>query len=94
MSESLLDHLRSTDGLLFDNLFAEFSLGDDASLHIEVMDGRDLKRWDFTPAHLGAAHLDPVNKTWQLANDHSSHHIVCLSGLHAGNDDDDETEAP
>lgn len=94
MSESLLDHLRSTDGLLFDSFFADFRLGDDASLHVEVMDGRDLKRWDFTPAHLAAAHLDPVSKTWQLANEQSSHQLVCLSGLHAQNDDDDETEAP
>ena len=94
MSDALLDHLRSTDGLLFDHLFADFSLGDDASLHVEVMDGRDLKRWDFTSQHLAAAQWDPVSKAWQLANEQSSHQLFCLSGLHAGNDDDDETESP
>lgn len=97
MSESLATLLQSANLLLIDGLHAfDFTLADDGSLHIEVMDGRAHKRWQFSAEQLQAAQHDPEADAWRLANEQATHMLVCLSAFSATDEegDDDETEAP
>ena len=94
MSESLTSQLQSADLLLIDGLHAsDFILTDANGLHIQAMDGRALKRWQFSTEQLAAAQFD--SGAWQLASEQSAHQLVCLSAFTPSEEDDeDETPTP
>ncbi|MHC6224773.1 DUF5629 family protein [Pseudomonas sp. X10] len=88
---SLADSLQSCDMLLIDGLHAFDFTFDTSGLIIECMDGRALKRWQFTAEQVGAAQA--VAGEWLVSDAAGEHRLVCMSALRASEDDDDETPA-
>ena len=87
---TLLSHaLQSCDMLLIDGLHAFDFTFDDTGLAIECMDGRALKRWQFSVAQVDAAVAQ--GDEWLLGNEAGEHRLVCVSALRASEEDDDET---
>ncbi|MGR3896067.1 DUF5629 family protein [Pseudomonas sp. 1176_21] len=88
---TLAQALESCDMLLIDGLHAFDFIFDDTGLRIELMDGRALKKWQFSPEQIGNATL--AGEHWQLSDDTGEHQLVCMSALRASEEDDDETPA-
>lgn len=99
MTSPLITELQATNLLLIDGLHAFDFVLTDAGLTLEVMDGRDLKRWTFSHAQLAAAQRNEAGDGWQLAGPDTTHQLLCLDAFSASDDEDedsteDETEAP
>lgn len=85
---SLATALAACDMLLIDGLHAFDFTYDDSGLSIECMDGRQLRRWRFTPEQVAAAIAE--GDQWRLADAEDEHRLVCMDALRASEDDDDE----
>lgn len=85
--------LETCDMLLIDTLHAfDFSFDEEQTLHIECMDGRELKRWAFTLAEQQTAQPGAEPDSFVITRDGTSHTLTCLSAFSA-RDEDDETQA-
>ncbi|WPO98660.1 DUF5629 family protein [Pseudomonas sp. HR96] len=99
MTASLTTELQTANLLLIDGLHAfDFTLTD-AGLTLEAMDGRQLKRWAFSPEQLTAAQRNGAGDGWQLAGPDGTHQLLCLNAFSASDDEDedsavDETQTP
>ena len=90
-TDTLLNALEHCDMLEIDGLHAfDFSLDEDDNLHIECMDGRALKRWEFSEGQIAAATFDPALKSWIITSDSGEHRLVPMEAF-GGGDDEDET---
>ena len=90
-SPDLSNALKDSDMLIINGLHA-FDFTFDQHLLIESMDGRELKRWKFSPEQLNAATLDDSLQSWLLSNEDGEHRLVCLSAI-KGDNNNDEDEA-
>ncbi|MCK1789266.1 DUF5629 family protein [Pseudomonas violetae] len=91
MTDTLLNALENADMLEIDGLHAfDFSLDEDDNLHIECMDGRALKRWAFSMAHIQAATFDAALKSWIITGDSGEHRLVLMEAIGGDNEEDDE----
>ena len=88
---NLSSALNDSDMLIINGLHA-FDFTFDQHLLIESMDGRDLKRWTFSPEQLNAATFDDSLQSWLLINEDGEHRLVCLSAI-KGDNNNDEDEA-
>ncbi|MFO2464390.1 DUF5629 family protein [Pseudomonas sp. 15FMM2] len=88
-ANNLTTTLRNSDMLIIDGLHAfDFTL--DKNLMIESMDGRDLKRWTFSPEQLDAATFDESLQSWLIGNEDGEHRLVCLSAIKGDNNNDED----
>jgi hypothetical protein len=86
---TLPDALEHCDMLLIDGLHAfDFGFDDDDTLHIECMDGRELKRWQFSAAELLAASRFN-DAEWDVQGAGATHRLTCLSAFSAREDETD-----
>ncbi|MFJ5253587.1 DUF5629 family protein [Pseudomonas sp. NPDC088414] len=91
-AQTLLNALEHCGMVEIDGLHAfEFALDEDDNLHIECMDGRATKHWEFTPAQVAAATFDNDLQSWLIVGDSGEHRLVCLDAF-GGSDDEDETD--
>lgn len=90
-SPNLSTALQDSDMLIINGLHA-FDFTVDQHLLIESMDGRELKRWKFSPEQLNAATFDDSLQSWLLTNEDGEHRLVCLSAI-KGDNNNDEDEA-
>ena len=90
-SPNLSTALQDSDMLIINGLHA-FEFTFDQQLLIESMDGRELKRWKFSPEQLNAATFDESLQSWVLNNEDGEHRLVCLSAI-KGDNNNDEDEA-
>ena len=90
-SPNLSSALQDRDMLIINGLHA-FDFTFDQHLLIESMDGRELKRWTFSPEQLNAATFDDSLQSWLLINEDGEHRLVCLSAI-KGDNNNDEDEA-
>ncbi|APC14375.1 hypothetical protein BLL42_00950 [Pseudomonas frederiksbergensis] len=92
-SDTLLTTLETCDMLEIDGLHAfEFSLDENDQLHIECMDGRVAKHWEFSPAQVQAAVFDQTLQSWTITGDSGEHRLVCMEAFGGGDEGDDEHE--
>ncbi|CRM73939.1 hypothetical protein [Pseudomonas sp. 31 R 17] len=88
-ADTLTTALANSDMLIINGLHAfDFTL--DRQLLIESMDGRELKRWTFSPEQLEAATFDDSLQSWVLCNDDGEHRLVCLSAIQGDNNNDED----
>ncbi|AUZ46083.1 MULTISPECIES: DUF5629 family protein [Pseudomonas] len=88
-ADTLTTALATSDMLIINGLHAfDFTL--DRQLLIESMDGRELKRWTFSPEQLEAATFDDSLQSWVLCNDDGEHRLVCLSAIQGDNNNDED----
>lgn len=93
MTDTLTTALQTSNMLLIDDLHAfDFSLDDANGLHIECMDGRDLKRWTFSPAQVGAATLNIASQAWSISDDKGEHQLVCVQAFDGQDEEHVEQE--
>jgi hypothetical protein len=91
-AQTLLNALEQCGMVEIDGLHAfEFALDEDDNLHIECMDGRAAKHWEFTPAQVAAATFDNDLQSWLIVGDSGEHRLVCLDAF-GGSDDEDESD--
>ena len=91
-AQTLLNVLEHCDMVEIDGLHAfEFALDEDDNLHIECMDGRAAKHWEFTPAQVAAATFDNDLQSWLIVGDSGEHRLVCFDAF-GGSDDEDESD--
>lgn len=86
---TLAQALESCDMLVIDGLHAFDFTYDDTGLHILCMDGRDRKKWSFSPEQIASARAE--GQDWLIANDAGEYRLVCLDAFSAPEEDDDET---
>ncbi|MCF4996880.1 hypothetical protein GIW70_14920 [Pseudomonas syringae] len=87
---TLLQALEHCDMVEIDGLHAfEFSLYEDDGLHIELMDGRLSKHWEFTPEQVRAATFDNDLQSWVIVGEFGEHRLVLIEAF-GGSDDDEE----
>ena len=91
VSPNLSTALHDSNMLIINGLHA-FDFTVDQHLLIESMDGRELKRWKFSPEQLNAATFDDSLQSWLLTNEDGEHRLVCLSAI-KGDNNNDEDEA-
>lgn len=92
---TLLEALRGADMLLIDTLHAfDFTLDETGGLRLECMDGRELKRWTFTPAQVAAAAPQAEENTFVLESASGPARLTCLEAFSAMPDDDDQPKEP
>ncbi len=88
-ADTLTTALATSDMLIINGLHAfDFTL--DRQLLIESMDGRELKRWTFSPEQLDAATFDDSLQSWVLCNDDGEHRLVCLNAIQGDNNNDED----
>ncbi|CAK9888284.1 MULTISPECIES: DUF5629 family protein [Pseudomonas] len=88
---TLSQALESCDMLTIDGLHAFDFTFDETGLRIELMDGRVLKQWSFTPEQIGAARAEGAD--WLINADTGEHRLVCMSAFSASDEDEDEAPA-
>lgn len=89
---TLLNALEHCAMVEIDGLHAfEFALDEDDNLHIECMDGRAAKHWEFSPAQVQAAVFDQTLQSWTITGDSGEHRLVCMDAF-GGDEGDDEHE--
>ncbi|MBD8149951.1 DUF5629 family protein [Pseudomonas fluorescens] len=88
-AHTLTTALATSDMLIIDGLHA-FDFTFDRHLSIESMDGRELKRWTFSPEQTDAATFDDSLQSWLLCNDDGEHRLVCLSAIQGDNNNDED----
>ncbi|MFJ3366627.1 DUF5629 family protein [Pseudomonas sp. NPDC086251] len=92
-TDTLLHTLEHCDMVEIDGLHAfEFSLDEDDNLHIECMDGRAAKHWEFTPTEIGAATFDPTLQSWVITGASGEHRLVCMTAIRGDDDEGDVNE--
>lgn len=92
MTDTLTTALQSSNMLLIDSLHAfDFTL-DDTGLRVECMDGRDLKRWSFTPAQIAAATMNIDLQAWCISDDKGTHQLVCVQAFDGQDEEQAERE--
>ena len=85
--------LQTCDMLLIDTLHAfDFSFDEQQTLHIQCMDGRELKRWQFTLEEQNAAQPGEQPHTFRISQVGTEHRLVCLSAF-SPRPEEDETQA-
>ncbi|MGH8435369.1 MAG: DUF5629 family protein [Pseudomonas sp.] len=87
---NLLAALESADMLEINGLYAwqfELDLDAERALSIECMDGRTLRKWQFSRTELLAATFSPATQSWSLSDSSGAHDLKCLSGVTADNSD-------
>lgn len=89
---TLATALATSDMLLIDGLHAFGFTFDASGLVIECMDGRNLKRWKFTPEQVAAAVAVGAGEEWRLNDDQGEHELVCMSAVYGSDEDDDDQE--
>ena len=96
-AQTLLNALEHCDMVEIDGLHAfEFALDEDDNLHIECIDGRAAKHWEFTPAQVAQATFDETLQSWLIvgyASDTKTtgeHRLVCLGDVVSSSDDEDD----
>ncbi|HEK1686235.1 TPA: DUF5629 family protein [Pseudomonas putida] len=82
--------LQTCDMLLIDGLHAFEFTCDASGLTIECMDGRQLRRWRFTPEQMAAARAE--GNDWLLDDAQAEHRLVLMSAFRAPEDDEDEAD--
>ena len=99
VTDTLLNALEHCGMVEIDGLHAfEFALDEDDNLHIECIDGRAAKHWEFTPAQVAAATFDEDLQSWLIVGFSSDtktvgeHRLICLGDVLSSADDEDETE--
>lgn len=84
--------LQTCDMLLIDTLHAfDFSFDEEQTLHIQCMDGRELKRWQFTLQEQQAAQPGAEPHSYVISQAGIPHQLTCLSAFSAR--EEDETQA-
>ncbi|MVV49286.1 hypothetical protein EJA72_13720 [Pseudomonas sp. PB120] len=92
-TDTLLYTLEHSDMVEIDGLHAfEFSLDEFDNLHIECMDGRAAKHWEFTPAQIAAATFDATLQSWVITGDSGEHRLVCMTAFSGGDDEEEANE--
>lgn len=86
---NLSSDLTDSDMLIINGLHA-FEFTFDQHLSIASMDGRELKRWTFSPEQLNAATFDDSLQSWLLCNEDGEHRLVCLSAIKGDNNNDED----
>ena len=81
---------QSSDMRLIAGLLASDFPPDETGLTIECMDGRQLRRWSFTPEQVAGAVA--TGDEWQLNDANGEHRLVCMSAFRAPDDDEDESD--
>lgn len=96
-AQTLLNALEHCGMVVIDELYAfEFALDEDDNLHIECIDGREARHWEFTPAQVEAATFDAKLKSWLIigyaydTKTTGEHRLVCLGDVVSSSDDEDE----
>lgn len=85
--------LQTCDMLLIDTLHAfDFSFDEQQTLHIQCVDGRELKRWQFTLEEQNAAQPGEEPHSFVISHAGTVHRLVCLSAFSA-RPEEDETQA-
>jgi hypothetical protein len=93
VTDTLLNALEHHQMLEIDGLHAfEFSLDEDDNLHIECMDGRAAKHWEFTMSQIQAATFDPSLQSWLITGDSGEHRLVLMDAFGGGDDEEQEHE--
>ncbi len=82
--------LAACDMLLIDGLHAFDFTADDTGLAVECMDGRQLRRWQFSAEQLAAAVQD--GNDWLISDAQGEHRLVCMEAFHAPDEDEDEPD--
>ena len=90
MTADTLTRVLATSDMLIINGLHAFDFELDQQLQIQSMDGRELKRWTFSPEQLQAATFDESLQSWLLINDDGEHRRVCLSAIQGDNNNDEE----
>ncbi|MHC8314198.1 DUF5629 family protein [Pseudomonas sp. LB3P31] len=92
-TDTLLNALENCDMLEIDGLHAfDFSLDEEDNLHIECMDGRALKRWEFSMAQIEAATFDQALKSWIITGNSGEHRLVPMEAIGGDNDEEQANE--
>jgi hypothetical protein len=85
--------LSGADMLIIDNLHAwQFSL-DEQHLNIECMDGRNLRKWQFSLAQVAAATYQAASDSWTISSHDASHTLQCLGAVSGNNADDEDDDS-
>jgi len=96
--EQLLAALQQADMLEVDDLHAWHFELDQAQLdapaerpflHIECMDGRTLRKWQFSLAEVQAAQYQAVDDCWALHSGGQPHRLRCFAAISGDNADTD-----
>lgn len=98
-AQTLLNALEHCGMVEIDGLHAfEFALDEDDNLHIECIDGRAAKHWEFTPAQVAAATFDDSLQSWLIVGYFNEtkaigeHRLVCHGDVVSSSDDEDDTD--
>lgn len=81
MTDTLATALQSSNMLIIDNLHAFDFTFDANGLRIECMDGRDLKRWSFSPEQVSAATMNINSQEWLIRDEKGEHQLVCVQAF-------------
>jgi len=93
MSDTLATALQTSDMLLIDDLHAfEFTFELAAGLSAEAMDGRSLKRWQFSAEQVKAATMNNESGSWEVSDEKGVHQLVCVQAFTASDEDEPEQE--
>jgi hypothetical protein len=93
MTTTLLTVLQTADMLEINGLYAwQFELHSDPAhngpaLRIECMDGRDLRKWQFSLEQIAAAQHNLATDSWAISDAKGSHELKALAGINADNSD-------
>ncbi|WP_435036301.1 DUF5629 family protein [Pseudomonas neuropathica] len=98
-AQTLLNVLEHCGMVEIDGLHAfEFALDEDDNLHIECIDGRASKHWEFSPAQVAAATFDEDLHSWLIVGFSSDtkttgeHCLVCHGDVVSSSNNEDETD--
>jgi len=92
-TNTLLNALETAGMVEIDGLHAfEFSLDEHDNLHIECMDGRAAKHWQFSMVQILDATFDETLQSWLITGDSGEHRLVCMDAFGGGDDEDDQDE--
>ena len=100
--DSLFSALQQADMLEIDDLHAwHFDLDQEQLsaaaerpfLHIECMDGRALRKWQFSLAEVQAAQYQAETESWTLHSAGQPHNLRCFAAISGDNQDDADDSA-
>lgn len=93
MTDTLATALRTSQMLIIDDLHAfDFSFDAAAGLKVECMDGRDLKRWQFSAEQVHAATMNNEAACWEVSDEKGVHRLVCVQAFTPSEEDEPEQE--
>jgi len=92
-TNTLLNALETATMVEIDGLHAfEFELDEQDNLHIECMDGRAAKHWEFTMVEILDATFDETLHSWLITGTSGEHRLVCMDAFSGSNEEDDTDE--